>query len=129
MANPHGNLSGFADPSVPGWQKRVLDKVKKNQKRTKRNTERTSGVLATFDEPFRELLEEAARRKGISRQGFARRAIGAFIAYELGMDIEDVVKHSARPLPYGKYMKGMPKRTEDDATGFGPWKIVEAEEL
>lgn len=106
-----------------------MEKVKERQKRTKRNTEaRISGVLAAYDEPFRLLLEEACRRRGVSRQGYARRAIGAFIAKDLGLDLADVLKHCAVPLGYNNSVKRRPVRTEDDGKGFGPWKIVEVED-
>ena len=129
MANPRGNLAGWSDPSKPGWQKRVLEKVRENQKGTKRHTERTSGTLATYDEPFRLLLEEACKRRNISRQGYARRAIAAFIAYDLGINIADVLKHCARPVPLDTRINYRPVRTEDTGEGFGAWGIVEAEEL
>jgi hypothetical protein len=128
MANPRGNLAGWSDPSKPGWQSRVMKSVVKNQKGTKRHTERISGVLATFDDPFRVLLEEVCRRRNISRQGYARRAIAAFIAHDLGMELADVLKHCAIPIPYDTRVNRKPVRTEDDGTGMGPWRITGVED-
>lgn len=129
MANPRGNLAGWSDRSEPGWQDRVMQKVQARQANTKRNKEtRTSGVLATYDEPFRVLLEEACRRRGVSRQGYARRAIGAFIAKDLGLSLTEVLRHCASPLAYDGTIKRAPVRTEDDGKGFGPWKITEVED-
>jgi hypothetical protein len=105
-----------------------MKKVQDNQKGTKRHRERISGVLAAYDEPFRLLLEEACKRRGISRQGYARRAIGAFIANDLGMDLADVLKHCAVPIPLDNFVNRRPVRTEDDGKGFGPWKIKEVED-
>lgn len=129
MANPRGNLAGWSDKSTPGWQGRVLEKVVEHQSKSKRHTERIAGTLATYDEPFRVLLEEACKRRNISRQGYARRAMAAFIAYDLGMDIADVLKYCARPVPLDTRINYRPVRTEDTGEGFGPWNIVEAEEL
>lgn len=128
MANPRGNLAGWSDPSTPGWQGRVMEQVKANQKKTKRHTERTSGTLATYDEPFRLLLEQACRKRNISRQGYARRAMAAFIAHDLGMDLAEVLKHCATPVPLDTRINYRPVRTEDNGTGFGPWLITEVKD-
>jgi hypothetical protein len=130
MPNPRPDLQGFADPSTPGWQQAALARVLQRQKKTKRHTERRSGVLATFDEPFRVLLDEAAKRRGISMQGYARRAIGAFIAKDLGMRLPEVLKYCASPTAYrlgAGY--GRQVKTEDDGRGAGPWFIEELKEL
>ncbi len=129
MANPRGNLAGWSDKSVPGWQGRVMEKVKESQKKTKRHTERHAGTLATYDEPFRLLLEEACKKRNISRQGYARRAMAAFIAHDLGMDITEVLKYCARPVPLDTRINYRPVRTEDTGAGFGPWNITGVEEL
>lgn len=128
MANPRGNLAGWSDPSKPGWQDRVMEKVRENQKGTKRHQERISGVLATYDEPFRLLLEEACRRRNISRQGYARRAIAAFIADDLGLPLEEVLKNCAIPFEYNGTVGRKPVRTEDNGKGFGPWRITGVED-
>ena len=128
MANPRGNLAGWSDPSTPGWQDREMGKVVENQKKTKRNKERISGVLATYDEPFRLLLEQACEKRGISRQGYARRAIAAFIAKDLGLGLAEVLRYCAVPVPYNRPVDKRFARTEDDGKGMGPWKIVEVED-
>lgn len=128
MANPRGNLAGWSDRSEPGWQGRVMEKLVNNQKGTKRHQERISGVLATFDEPFRLLLEEACTRRNISRQGYARRAIAAFIAEDLGLPLAEVLKNCAIPIPMSTRVDRKPVRTEDDGKGFGPWKITGVED-
>lgn len=130
MANPRPDLQGFADPSTPGWQQGALDRVIGRQKKTKRHTERKSGVLATFDDPFRVMLDEACKRRNVSMSGYARRAIGAFIAYDLGLPLGEVLKHAARPTPYRQEGgAGWPTRTEDDGRGNGPWFIDTLKEI
>jgi hypothetical protein len=126
MPNPRPDLQGFADPSTPGWQQAALARVLQRQKRTKRHTERKSGVLATFDDPFRVLLDEACRRRNISMQGYARRAIAAFVARDLGLTSLEVFRYMARPTAYrAEAGAGRPARTEDDGRGNGPWYIQE----
>jgi len=130
MGNPRPDLQGFADVSTPGWQDAALARVLRRQKKTKRHTERKSGVLATFDDPFRVLLDEACERRNISMAGYARRAIGAFVAHDLGLPLSAVLKHMARPTDYRQDAgAGRPTRTEDDGRGKGAWFIEELKEL
>jgi len=130
MANPRGNLAGFTDPSTPGWQQRALERVQARQKRSKRHTERVSGVLATFDDPFRVLLDEACMRRGISMQGYARRAIAAFVAHDLDIPLSEVLKHMAVPTEYRAAAGfGRSRKTGDDGRGFGAWFIDKLREM
>jgi hypothetical protein len=122
--NPRGNLAGFTDPSSPGWQVRALERVKQRQKKTHRNSERTSGTLATYDDGLRALLDEACRRRGISRQGYLRRALCAFLAYDLGLPYASVGRYVSTPTTYSAAAAGGRRvRVDDDGTGYGPWKI------
>lgn len=130
MANPRGNLAGFTDPSVPGWQRIALERVKARQKKTKRHTERSSGTLVTYDDPLRPLLDEACRRRNMSMQGYARRALGAFIARDLGLPLSEVLSNMPTPTPYrAGGGSGRKDRTHDDGRGMGPWLITGLEEV
>ena len=129
MANPRGNLAGYTDPSQPGWQARALERVKGRQKKTHRHTERTSGTLATYDDGLRPFFDEACRRRGLSRQGYLRRALCAFIAYDLGLPFAAVSKFTSVPTRYSASAGGGRfVRMDDDGTGYGPWKITDLEE-
>lgn len=122
--NPRGNLAGFTDPSTPGWQARALERVKQRQKKTKRHTERTSGTLATYDDGLRPLLDEACKRRGTSMQGYLRRALCAFIAYDLGLPLSEVTKFTSPPTRYNASAgNGRRIRVDDDGTGHGSWQI------
>lgn len=124
--NPKGNLAGFTDRAVPGWEADALARIGLRQKKTKRHAERKSGVLAVYDPPFQTYFDEAAHRRGTSLAGYARRALAAFVAYDLGIPIEEVAKHMPRPTEYrAGGGVGRMERTEDDGTGFGPWIITE----
>lgn len=127
--NPKGNLAGYTDPSEPGWEQRALNRIKQRQKKSKRWTERTSGVLAVYDDPFKTLIDEAAQRRGISLAGYARRAIAAMVAYDLGIPLEEATQHMPHPTEYRiGGGAGRPAKIVDKGTGFGPWKIVEVED-
>jgi hypothetical protein len=125
MANKTPRLQGWADkPSEPGWQKRAVQLVKERQKKTHRWTERKDGVLATFDIEMKALLTEAARRRNISMAGYARRAIAAFIAHDLGIAYEDVTKYCALPTEFRATAgAGRSTKLNDDGEGHGLWQI------
>ena len=115
-------------PSEPGWQERAIAAVKRRQQETRRHNERKNGLYLFFDDPLRVLLDEAAFRRNISLTGYARRALVAFLAHDLGLPIEEVAKHTAVPAGYGATGGGRLKRTEDDGRGKGPWQIEELSE-
>lgn len=124
MANPRPDLQGFADPSIPGWQERAIARVAARQRKNKRNNDRKNGMYLFFDDEFRVLLDEACRRRDISLTGYGRRATMAMIAYDLGMDLEEVARHSAVPAGYGEGGGGRLVRTHDDGLGRGLWRIL-----
>lgn len=124
--NPKGNLAGFTDRvGDPNWMANAMDRVAIRQKRTKRHAERKSGVLAVYDPPFQNYFDEAAQRRGMSLAGYARRALAAMIAHDLGVPLEEVAKHMPRPTEYrAEGGTGRHVRTEDDGKGFGEWQIT-----
>lgn len=126
--NPEPDLQGWADRSKPGWQNRALERVQARQKaKGKRRYERRDGVRVDFDTPFRVYLDEACMRRGLSFSGYARRALAAFIAYDLGVPITEVLKHTAYPLEYHPDIprwNGAAHKTSDNGTGYGEWRIT-----
>jgi hypothetical protein len=129
MANPKPDLQGWADrPSEPGWQERAIARVRARQKATRRANERKNGIWTFFDDEFRYLLDEACIRRNISLTGYMRRAAAAMIAYDLGMELEEVTRHGSQPAPYAGNGGGRLSRTQDNGTGQGPWRITGAEE-
>ncbi|HBH59470.1 MAG TPA: hypothetical protein DEP82_14515 [Arthrobacter bacterium] len=124
MANPRPDLQGFADPSVPGWQERAIARVTARQRKSKRNLERTNGMYLYFDDQLRVLLDEACARRGISLAGYGRRAMIAFIAHDLGLELAEVAQHAAVPAAYGASGAGRQVRTRDNGLGKGLWRIL-----
>lgn len=123
-------LQGFTAPadSEPGWRERAIAAVRARQRSSKRSTERNNGLYLFFDDEMRVLLEEAAFRRGISLTGYARRAMAAFIAYDLDLPLPEVLQHHAKPAPYGHGGGGRLVRTQDDGAGMGPWDITGLED-
>lgn len=129
MANPKGNLAGYTDVSVPGWQKRAFDRVKSRQKGSKRHTERQDGVRTVWDIPFRTLLDEAAHRRGISMAGYCRRAIAAFVAHDLGITPKASAQYMPIPTEYrSKGGVGNSVKSRDNLSGYGKWVITGLED-
>jgi hypothetical protein len=85
----------------------------------------------TCDPPFLAALRAAAGLRGISVAGYVRRAIGTFVAADLGIPPAEVLRHVPQAAPRGKWVRrpiADPKRgattagrTRDDGIGFGPW--------
>lgn len=124
MPNPRPDLQGFADPSIPGWKERALGRVaERAQPSRRRNAGRTNGMYLLFDDGLRPLLDEACLRRNISLTGYGRRAMIAFIAHDLGLDIEEVAQYAAVPAGYGEGGSGRPERTKDTGRTKGPWII------
>jgi hypothetical protein len=122
--NRQSRLQGFADPSDPDWRKNAMRRVMLRSKGSKRAAERDGGVLAVFDLGFRQLLDEACYRRGISLAGYARRAIAAMVAHDLGIPLAEALKHMPLPTEYRVYGgTGRNTKTIDTGEGFGPWHI------
>lgn len=121
--NPYGNLAGFTDPSEAGWQMRALQRVQERQAKSTRSSSRKNGMYLFFDDPFRVLLDEACMRRDISLSGYGRRAVGAFIAHDLGIPLTDVLQHVAYPNPYQAAPGNRTGRTSDNGTDHGAWLI------
>lgn len=111
--------------SAPNWREKAMGRVVARQRLSSRATNRSHGMYIFMDDPMKALVDEAAFRRGISMAGYIRRALGAMIAHDLGLTLHDVVKHSALPNTYEQNRFGNRRpRTQDDAEGFGDWKIT-----
>lgn len=86
------------------------------------------------DVQFRVLLRKAANARGISASGYARRAVAAFVAADLGMDLGQVCAHLPKPSPVEGNMRGLPREQHprfnpgawiDDGAGFGRWQVCD----
>lgn len=114
-------------PDKEDWRLKAIDSLSKRaHSHDKFPGRRTRGINVMFDPPFDGYLSSAAKARGMSKIGYMRRAVAAFIAYDLGIDRSDVTRHFARPVGYGR-PGGFDRheKTHDDGTGYGLWTIRE----
>lgn len=124
MANPLPDLRGWAAKGDPDWQQKAMARVGEAQKaRNKRRRVRQANVQVFYDPPFAGLLKRAAMARGINIAGYVRRAVGARIAADLGLEFSEVMRHCAAPAAYGERYASPERRVKshDDGEGFGPW--------
>lgn len=124
MARKGEQLSGWADPEREGWQERVRTKV---QAKADRSQMRGRSPLQQFpvSYPWKSLLKKAAEARGMSSAAYARRAVSAFIAHDLGLTLEEVVRTTPAVLtPAEKAEAARNGRSpKDDGQGYGQWKV------
>lgn len=118
MVNYNGALAGRTDPEDPAFPENLFKHA-----RSKRSHYRPGMTCRGVELNVRldELLRRAARQRGITFVGYMRRALTAFIAYDLGMEFEEVVtlnKQVVKPMS-----SGWKKLGPDDGHGFGQWRI------
>ena len=70
----------------------------------------------------------AAEKRGISLQGYMRRALAAFVAYDLGLDMTKVLEDGPATLAWGRTGgKVLDENgnviTQEDGKGYGQWVI------
>lgn len=103
-----------------------MRRVAGRQSGSQRSTERKHGMYLFIDDRFKALLDEAAMRRDISMTGYARRAVAAMIAHDLGLNFEEVVMHSAQPTNYKQTnVRGPKAKSYDNGKGHGVWAIGE----
>ncbi len=92
-----------------------------------------SRVTLACDPQLNALLVKAAAARGMSMSGYARRALCAFLAHDLGMDFAEVCALVPKPAPAGQVAWGRlsgeahpgkhPGRWADDGLGYGTWEV------
>lgn len=124
MANPKGSLAGFTDPYDPNWRENIMGRIKERQNRDYTNRHhRPTQINVRGDIPFFGMVKRAAEQRGISIAAYARRAIGAFVAADLGIEFEEVMRHTPKATPWGEKNPQVQGKTTDDGEGFGQWKV------
>lgn len=119
---PRAHLPGSADPpSVEGWREKITDLVWADEQRKR--------VLVPMQiamgMPLRLLIRECADRRGMSSVAYVRRAVAAFIAADLGVDLAGVcsmappVRTDRSHGRRGKFSGHGPG--SDDGAGYGHW--------
>ena len=114
------------DSSKPGWQARAVKGISEFPP-DKKQRKKVLTVGANVPWQFKSLLTMAARRRGISVSGYVRRALSAFVANDLGMPLEDVLKELPYPAPHGTVgaqwvHNDLTPQDHDTGEGYGDWK-------
>ena len=124
MARKGEQLSGWADPERPGWQDRVRGKV---QAKADRSQMKGRSPLQQFpvSYPWKSLLKRAAEGRGMSSAAYARRAVSAFIAHDLGLTLQEVVRTTPAVLTRQEAAESARNRVspKDDGQGYGKWQV------
>jgi hypothetical protein len=126
MANPKPDLQGWADPEQEGWRERAVGMVSKSERSKSMRKINTRGARfdCFVDPAFIGLAKRAAAQRGMTLTSYGRRAIAAFIAHDLGMAFEDVVKHGPAVTTTSRDSSRIKDgRSTDDGTGYGDWTI------
>jgi hypothetical protein len=122
MVNYNPDLQGWSDRDEdPHWMENAIARVRARQAGKKPAKSRKSGTWIYYDVPFRVLLDEAAKRRGIGMTGYVRRATAAFIAKDLGMAFTEVIRHTAKPKGIDERVPQTP--VPDNGQGYGAWLI------
>jgi hypothetical protein len=124
MARKGEQLSGWADPEREGWRERVRDKV---NSKAERSQMRGRSPLQQFPVSYawKALLKRAAEARGMSSAAYARRAVSAFIAHDLGLTLSEVVSTTPAVLTRQEAAESARNRIspKDDGQGYGKWEV------
>lgn len=129
---PGQDLGGRSNGHKPGAEERTKARVNATEANKKRKAgRRRAGTLTIeFDLPFQAYLKDAADTRGMPVNGYARRALAAFVAFDLGIPFEEVVQHFAAPMKRGDALRrddgstqAPSGSTSDDGEGYGPWRL------
>lgn len=104
-----------------GWRERVLAMVEEAERR--RASPRKSAHI-TYPLVDHSWLKEAAARRGMGLGTYARAAMYAFAAHDLGLDVDDLLKFLPRyDVDTGQLIGGGNGRRDSKPTR-GQWGIV-----
>lgn len=114
------------EESVPGWQERALERERQGaSKDPKQASKKKHGnyLYLHAGMKLKSLLNAAAKQRGVSRSTYARRAMAAYIAHDLGLEPEDVLEGGPRSCEWGKTGADVTKPPGDDLSGYGAWRL------
>jgi hypothetical protein len=103
----------------PNWKRKAILHAPKEEKK-----KIVFHAFGLFDSYF----SRAAKRRGMSKSAYARRALAAFIAKDLEMPFEDLCGMFPAVVYIqntSKFVDGMVVSQRDDGQGYGQWQIKE----
>jgi hypothetical protein len=130
-ARQPARLPGLDDGPTRGdrvaadWRETILDKVevKARERRNRNGKIRDAKLVMNVGMGFARALNEAAERRGISRVGYLRRAVAAFLAADLGVPFESIARECPAPTPFTRERAWVTGTGDDDGRGFGTWVV------
>lgn len=117
--------SGRADRVAADWRTTILSRVedKARERRRYNGSIRDARLAFNVGHGFVRALNEAAALRGISRVGYLRRAVAAFLAADLGVPFEEITGACPVPAPFTRERAWQTGRGDDDGAGFGTWRV------
>lgn len=120
----------------PDWQETITAAVRASE-----GSRRRPAMTFNVDIGLRLMLGAAAESRGMGASAYARRALCAFIAHDLGLPFDSVTKFcpavddpdnlqakqaKGGAIRAGKLHKGGKiSHTRDDGTGYGSWVVCD----
>lgn len=119
----HG--SRRADRVAADWRETILAKVETKARAHRNHHGNIRGASLTINVGlgFVKALNAAAEARGISRVAYLRRAVGAFLAADLGLDFAGVMGECPRATPFDPHRRWVAGTGDDDGTGYGTWHV------
>jgi hypothetical protein len=85
-------------------------------------------ISVNWSEMLYLVVTRAAKKRGISKSAYVRRAAAAMAAHDLGLDYYQVMKGERGTMPYGvRGGKADETGKSLDGLGYGVWSISELE--
>jgi hypothetical protein len=117
------------DRVAADWRETVMGRVEaKARVRAGRNGHiRGARLYLNVGLGFNEALGRAAKARGISRVGYLRRAVGAFLAADLGEDFAELMAQCPAPTPFTRERAWVTYGGDDDGSGYGTWVVPDGQ--
>ena len=114
-------------PSKSEYPENVIAEVDARAAKGRRGWDRGYGFTILATPELAPLLKRAATLRGCTTTTYARRAVAAFLAHDLGMRFTDVAKTFPAAIPSGMAgtsgLSNGTGRTQDDGEGYGSWRF------
>lgn len=117
---------GRGDRVAADWRATVMGRVegKARERRNRNGMIRDARLSLHVGHGFARALNEAAALRGISRVGYLRRAVAAFLAADLGVPFEELTAQCPVPAAFTRERAWVTGAGDDDGRGFGTWVVA-----
>jgi hypothetical protein len=104
-----------------GWELLEDAVAQATDTRAARSAGKTESLAVRLGAGNRTLLKEAARQRGISMEGYLRRAVMAFLVADLGLDWDIVMASEPSTAGFGKEPRS---GRREHGQGYGRWEVA-----